>query len=125
MTRDYVLHETIDTVPVTEWNEVCQARADCFMDPRFLRPSSAAQPEGSRIFHVMIYEDGTPAACASLCLYPVDLLLLASQTVRDRVGWIRKLLPRFGQTKILMCGLPFSAGQSHLVFAPGADRARS
>ena len=73
----------------------------------------------------MIYEpDGKPCACASLSLFPVDLLLLASLKTRDRLSWVRKLIPRLGHIKILMCGLPFSAGQSHLAFAPGTDRVR-
>ncbi len=34
------------------------------------------------------------------------------------------MLPSLTHVKILMCGLPFSAGQSHLAFAPRADRPR-
>ena len=49
---------------------------------------------------------------------------MASPTIRNRVAWVQKLLPSLTQLKILMCGLPFSAGQNHLAFAPGADRPR-
>ncbi len=38
---------------------------------------------------------------------------------------MRKLFPGLTQVKILMCGLPFSAGQSHLAFARQADRFRA
>jgi hypothetical protein len=96
------------------------------MDPHFLRAIEKTLPDQARVFHTLIYEeDGTPGACASLCLYPIDLLLLAGPGVKKYVGWTRKFFPRLGQTKILMCGLPFSAGQSHLVFAPGCDRRRA
>jgi predicted N-acyltransferase len=126
MTREYDLFTTIEQVPLQEWNALCQARPSCYMGPHFLRAIETTLPDQARVFHTLIYEaDGTPGACASLCLYPVDLLLLAGPGVRDRVTWIRKLIPRFGQTKILMCGLPFSAGQSHLAFAAGCDRPRA
>jgi predicted N-acyltransferase len=126
MNREYRLYEKIDDVPLNEWNKVCQANSACFMDPGFLRAMERTLPTQARIFYVVIYEeDGMPGACASLCLYPIDLLLLASQRVRDRVRWLRKIFPRLGQTKILMCGLPFSAGQNNLVFAPGSNRARA
>jgi predicted N-acyltransferase len=122
---DCVLYETIDQVPLEQWNEVCQGAGRCFMSTNFLRAMERTQPDGAKTFHAMIYEqDGKPCACASLSLFPVDLLMLAGQKIRDRVGWVRRVFPKLGFTKILMCGQPFSAGQSHLVFAPGTDRLR-
>src|SRR5262245_2074192 len=126
MLRETSLYETIDQVPLDEWQEVCEGSPGCFMDPNFLRALEKTLPDQARIFHVLIYEeDGKPGACASLCLYPIDLLLLAGQKVRDWGAWVRKLWPNLGQTRILMCGLPFSTGQNHLVFAPGSDRTRA
>ena len=91
----------------------------------FLRALERTLPDPARIFHALIRaQDGKPAACTSLCLYPVDLLSLAGPTIRDGTAWLRKLFPSLTQVKILMCGLPFSAGQSHLAFAPQADRPR-
>lgn len=126
MTRQYRLFETIDQVPIEEWSAVCESSPSCYMTPNFLRSIEKTLPDQARVWHALVYDEtGRPAACASLCLLPVDLLTLASQQVRDRVAWIRNLLPRLGQIKVLMCGLPFSAGQSNLVFAPGADRAQA
>ena len=119
------LYESIDAVPLDEWGEVCRTTPTWFLEPQFLRALERTLPEQARIFHAIIRApDGKPAACASLCLYPVDLLSLASPAIRDRTAWVKKLLPGLTQVKILMCGLPFSAGQSHLAFAPGADRPR-
>ena len=120
------LYESINAVPLDEWGEVCRTTPTCFLEPGFLRALERTLPDRARIFHAIVRaQDGQPAACASLCLYPVDLLSLASPAIRDGAAWVQKLLPGLTQVKILMCGLPFSAGQSHLAFAPGADRPRA
>jgi predicted N-acyltransferase len=124
MTLSYRLYDTIDRVPLDDWNEASQEGSHGFMDANFLRAVEKGLEGQARIFHVLIREeDGKPAACASLSLMPVDLLLLAGPRIQKVVGWVRKLAPNLGKVNILMCGLPFSAGQSHLAFAPGADRA--
>ncbi len=70
MVREYCLYETIDQVPLNEWNEVCQASPSCFMDPAFLRAIEKTLPDQARVFHVLIYEeDGKPVpvpACACI-----------------------------------------------------------
>jgi predicted N-acyltransferase len=119
------LYETIDRVPLADWNEASQGGSHGFMDPGFLRAVEKGFAGEARIFHVLIDQDGKPAASASLCLFPIDLLVLATPALRNKVGWVQKLFPGLGKVNILMCGLPFSAGQSHLAFAPGADRARA
>ncbi len=117
------LYESIDSVPLSDWDEGCRATPSCFLQPEFLRALERTLPSGARAYHAIIRgEDRAVAACASLCLYPVDLLSLASPAIRSRLGWARKLLPGLAEVKVLMCGLPFSAGQSNLAFAPHADR---
>lgn len=125
MEQSYRLYETIDQVPLADCNEASQEGSHGFMDPGFLRAVEKGFAGETRIFHVLIDQDGKPAACASLCLFPIDLLVLASPAFRNKVGWVQKVIPSLGKVNILMCGLPFSAGQSHLAFAPGADRARA
>ena len=72
------LYESIDAVPLDEWGEVCRTTPTCFLEPEFLRALERTLPDQARIFHALIRaHDGKPAACASLCLYPVDLLSLA------------------------------------------------
>ncbi len=119
------LYESIDRVPLDEWRDVCRAAPSCLLEHGFLRALERTLPAGARMFHVLLRaDDGRPAACASLSVYPVELLSLASPAIRERTAWIQRLLPGQGQLKILMCGLPFSAGQSNLAFAPKADRPR-
>src|SRR6185437_2741104 len=126
MTLSYQIYETIDQVPVDDWREASQEDSHGFMDPNFLRAVERGLEGQARIYHVLIHEEGgKPVACASLSLMPVDLLLLAGPRVQKAVGWVRKLAPNLGKVNVLMCGLPFSAGQSHLAFAPDADRARA
>jgi predicted N-acyltransferase len=126
MTSAYQLYETIDQVPLDDWREASQEESHGFMDPNFLRSVEKGMEGQARIFHVLIREeDGRPGACASLSLMPIDPLMLAGPRVQKWASWPRKLAPNLGKLKVLLCGLPFSAGQSHLAFAPGADRARA
>jgi predicted N-acyltransferase len=124
MTYSYRLYGSIDQVPLADWKVASQEGSHGFVDPAFLRAVEKGFAEEARILHVLIDQDGEPVACASLCLYQVDLLMLASPGIRDKVGWVQKVAPRLGNVTILMCGLPFSAGQSNLTFASGADRVR-
>jgi hypothetical protein len=126
VTQSYRLYETIDQVPLSDWYNASQDGSHAFMDPGLLRAIERGFANEARIFHVLIDdEDGRPAACASLCLMPVDLLLLAGPGAQKAMGWARNLFPNLGRVNVLLCGLPLSAGQSHLAFAPGADRARA
>jgi hypothetical protein len=125
MAQPIRLYETIDQVPLADWNEASQEGSHGFMDPGLLRAVEKGFAGEARIFHVLIDQGGKPAACASLCLFPIDLLMLSGPAVRNMAGWVQKLFPGLGKVNVLMCGLPFSAGQSHLAFAPGADRARA
>jgi predicted N-acyltransferase len=126
VTETYKIYDTIDEVPKGEWAKASQEGSRGFMDANFLRAVEKGLGEEAHIFYVLLYQgDGKPAACASLCLYRVDLVLLAGPALRNLVGWGRKVFPNLAKVKILMCGLPVSAGQSHLAFAPDADRARA
>ncbi|HEX4146165.1 MAG TPA: GNAT family N-acetyltransferase [Pirellulales bacterium] len=126
MNRIAGLYESSEAVPWDEWSDVCRTTPTWFLDPAFLSAVERTLPAQARIFHAIVRApDSKPAACASLCLYPVDLLSLASPAIRDRAAWLQRLLPGLTQLRVLMCGLPFSAGQSHLAFAPGADRPRA
>lgn len=124
MTHSHRLYGSIDQVPLADWKVASQEGSHGFVDPAFLRAVEKGSGEEARILHVLIDQDGEPVACASLCLYQVDLLMLASPGIRDKVSWVQRVAPRLGNVTVLMCGLPFSAGQSNLTFAPGADRVR-
>jgi predicted N-acyltransferase len=126
VTASYRLYDSIDEVPLNDWAEASQEGSHGFMDPGFLRAMEQGFAGEAKFFHVLIDDaDGGPAACASLCLMEVDPLLLAGPRLRRVVGWSRRWFPGLGKFTVLLCGLPLSAGQSHLAFAPGADRARA
>ena len=120
------LYESIAAIPPDVWNSARSATPSCFTDPAFLHAVEGGVPDRTRVFHVVVRdENGNPAACASLCLMAVDLILLAGPRVQRLAGWVRRLLPRFGMLQVLFCGLPVSSGQSQIGFAPGADRKRA
>jgi predicted N-acyltransferase len=118
------LYETIAAIPPDVWNAARSATPSCFTDPAFLHAVERGLPERTRVFHVVVRDEkGNPAACASLCLMAVDLLLLTPLRVLRLAGWGRR--PRFAMLQVLFCGLPVSSGQSQIGFAPGADRKRA
>jgi predicted N-acyltransferase len=110
-------------VPAEDWSRVCRSQTpSVFMEAPFLLAVERTLQERSRFWHVILYDEHSqPVACSSLCTFSVDLLTLASPAVKATVAAVRQLLPSFGQVTILFCGLPVSAGQSHLVVIPGAD----
>src|SRR5580698_8048942 len=120
------LYESIAAIPPDIWNAARSATPSSFTDPAFLHALEGGLPERTRVFHVVVRdENGNPAACASLCLMAVDLLLLAGPRVQRLAGLVRRLWPRLGMLRVLFCGLPVSSGQSQIGFAPGADRKRA
>jgi hypothetical protein len=121
--RDYRLYEGIDQVPLDQWREAAGNNCSVFMEPGFVRSVERALPDQARIFHALLYQDdGRPAGCASFCLLPVDLFLLAGSRLQAVAAGGRRLIPTLGRVNVLLCGLPVSAGQNHLAFAPGVDR---
>ena len=63
MAQPFRLYETIDQVPMADWNEASQG-SHGFMGPGFLRAAEKGFAGEARIFHVLIDQDGKPAACA-------------------------------------------------------------
>jgi len=125
LTADCELFDSIDHVPPELWEVARGEEPSVFTSPVFLRAVEGGLPAHARVFHAIVSDDGRPAACASLCAMTIDLLLLAGADTHRSVGWGRRLFPGLGMVKVLFCGLPVSAGQGHLGFAAGADRARA
>jgi predicted N-acyltransferase len=92
------------------------------MDPRFLEAIEIGMADVSKFWHVVFYDEaGRPAATASLCSYRVDGALLADGALKQLARAVGRVMPRLLEFKVMFCGLCFSAGQSHLRFAPGVD----
>lgn len=120
----FTIHHSIRDVDPAVWNSLRRGNRDPFMDPRFLEAVEIGMASVSRFWHVVFYDEaGRPAATASLCSYRVDGALLADGFLKQVAIAIGRVLPGLLEFKVLFCGLCFSAGQSHLRFAPGVDTA--
>jgi hypothetical protein len=116
------VHERIEDVDLAEWDRA-GGGSTLFMDPRFIAATEHALRGNARFWHIVFRDRVAPVACATLCLYEVDLAVLASARVKSAFGLIRHLAPRFGRVKVLFCGLPVSLGQNSVAFARGCDAA--
>lgn len=117
------VHESIRDADWDDWNRLRDAKSDPFMDPRFILAVENSMSGEARFQHVLVRdEEGNPAAAACLCLYTIDGALLAEGAARAVTAVVKRIIPPLLQIRVLLCGLPVSAGGSHLRFAPDADR---
>lgn len=113
---------SVADVDAAAWEHVRHAD-DIFLDLRLLRSLEISMAESCR-FRLALYRDATdtPVAIAVLSTFRVDIGVLAddawSRWILDR---IRKISPRLVEYRIMFCGLPLSACQSSLRFAPQAN----
>lgn len=116
----YRLYDSIQEVPREAWMSWRRDEADLFMDPRFL--AAVEETVAARYWSLLVQDGaGRPMANASLCLYPVDTAILCPPRPRRVLQALRRIWPGCLTFPIVFCGLPVSAGQSHLRLAPGAD----
>jgi predicted N-acyltransferase len=116
----YRLYDSIEAVPREAWMSLRRDEADLFMDPRFL--AAIEETVAGRYWSLLVRDEaGRAAASASLCLYPVDAAVLCPPRPRRVLGALRRVWPGCLKFPLVFCGLPFSAGQSHLRLAPEAD----
>lgn len=122
MAYTYRLYNSIHEVPREAWMRLRTGEADLYMDPRFLAAVEETIATAQRFWSLLVYDDGhRPVGSASLCLYPLDAAVLCPTRPRRVLQAIRRVWPRCLLLPVLFCGLPFSAGQSHLRIAAGAD----
>jgi hypothetical protein len=112
---------SIHEIDAWEWDSLLHPD-DLQATHRFIRTCEEAQVENARYRHLMVYQDGTLAAVASLCLMRVKLDLLSSGSVRRATRRLRGWRSGFLDVPVVFCGLPVSFGQSCLRFHPEADR---
>lgn len=95
-----------------QWEEVSRvAVGNLFTSPKFVSAVEKAFGNQARFWKVILFDDQRPVAVASLCLFPVDLLILASEQVRRRLGFIGRIAPSLTKLPVLLCGLPVSLGK--------------
>ena len=122
MAYSYSLHDSIRDVCAEDWNRLRRPGGDPFMDPRLILAVEQSLAGSGRFWHVIFRDDaGQPVAAACFSTYRADGGLLAEGAARTVANWISRIAPRLLQINILFCGLCFSAGQSHLRIAEGAD----
>ena len=118
------VYESIREVDASEWNSVRIASEDPFMDPGFIEAVENSMGNVCRFRHVIFRDkSGRPLAAACLSSYTVDGAALAEGSAKKILAAIGRVAPRLLRNTMVMCGLPISTGDSHLRFAPDADRA--
>ena len=114
--------ESIDEVDVTAWESLRRFESDLFMDRRFIRAVERTMSAATRFWHLIVRdEQGMPVAAASCCLFKAQIALLADSSTRKYAEFAHRWIPGGLTLPIMMCGLPVSAGQSHLRLHPDAD----
>jgi predicted N-acyltransferase len=119
----YSVFPTIRAIDWDEWNSLRDSRSDPFMDPRFIRVVETSFADVSQFRHVMIRgADGKLLAVACLCSYALNPRTVAAGPGARFFALAKRLMPEVLRTRLVLCGLPVSAGQSQIRFAPEADR---
>jgi predicted N-acyltransferase len=120
----FEVYDSIRRVDWDDWNSLRDATSDPFMDPRFIEAVENALGNASRFRHVVVRDDQRrPMATACFSSYSIGGASLAKGPVQKVVAVLERGVPWLLRSKLILCGLPISAGQSHLRFAPEADRA--
>jgi predicted N-acyltransferase len=116
------LFESVGDIDLAHWEQVRSACGNpIFSDPRFLAAIEAGLGKSYKIWHVIVYDTTLrPVACASLSIVAVNALDFADPWLSALAGRAPIAGPRLRNIRLLLCGLPFSAGQNGLILsAPG------
>jgi predicted N-acyltransferase len=118
----FEVYDSIRRINPEEWNSL-RERGDLFMDPRFIEAVENAMGRESRFRHVVVRDaEGRPVATACLSSFVIGGASLAQGTVGKILSVLERIVPWAIRSKLILCGLPVSAGQSHVRFSPDADR---
>ena len=120
----YKLYNSTQAIDLNDWQQVFdQSKSNLFMDVRFLLTMEKSMSDHSKFWHIIFYdENGNAHGCASLSSFKTDLSIIANQTTKKFVTFVRKKFPSFLWINVLFCGLPISLGQNHLLFTPEANQ---
>jgi predicted N-acyltransferase len=122
--RAHVVAST-DSIPWDDWQKLCP-NADAMMDRRFLAATERSMSDTHRFWYVTLYDanddaEHEPLAVACVSYFVLDAVLLASPWIRRAVGWVRWIVPRYLKFRVILCGMPVSAGGSNLRLAPDVE----
>jgi len=115
--------ETIREIDLEAWEQLCPRRADPFMNPGLLYAAEKSMSADASCWYILFRDsEHRPVAAATMSTYVMDSTVLASGVSATIARLISRVVPSLARMKILFLGMPFSASQSHVRFAPDADR---
>lgn len=115
--------ETIHEIDLKAWEQLCPHRTDPFMNPGLLYAAETSMsPEASCWYLLFRDSDHRAVAAAAMSTYVLDSTVLATGVSAKIAKAVSRVIPSLTRMKILFLGMPFSASQSHVRFAPDADR---
>jgi predicted N-acyltransferase len=123
MSLTYRLFDSIDDIDLAAWERVhSECGAPIFMDPRFVGAVEISMRQSYRFWHVIVYENGRPVACACLTAMTIDLADFADPQVASIVRRLPRVLARFRNLKVFLCGLPGLPADKALAVSSPASR---
>lgn len=113
---------SVDDIDVDAWNAV-RGDGDIFMDIRFLRAVEASMAPQTGFWYLLFTDaQNRPAAISCLSSYVIDgTLLIPEGPLKWSVKVLGRVMRQAVYYRVLFCGIPLSAGQSHLRICPSAD----
>ena len=101
------LFESIDDLDLAAWERVLvECGAPIFMDPRFVGAVEISMRRSYRFWYVIVYENGSPVACACLTAMTLDLADFSDPYVASILRRLPQVFSRFRRLKVFLCGLP-------------------
>jgi predicted N-acyltransferase len=116
------ISEHVSDLNSADWDSLPAERDAAFMDRRFIAAVETSRPGGQGCWSALVYFRDRPVAAACFSLFKADAAIVASNWVKRLAERIRRVFPNYLRFKVLFCGLPVSAGESHLIFSRDADR---
>ncbi|MDY0165519.1 MAG: GNAT family N-acetyltransferase [Thermoguttaceae bacterium] len=119
----FELNKSISDSDLSGWRDLCRGHDDAFMDPEFIAANESALANDCRFWTLLVRDpQDRPAMAACLTSLSVDAAVLSGDFAHRCVARIRRLWPGYFKFRVLLVGLPVSAGQSSVAFAQWADR---
>jgi len=116
--------DSVDSLDLSLWRQVCSDPTDLLMDVRFLRSVENSAPMEAVFRYLMFLDaDNRPVACGCVSVFSLDVALFVHPVFASVIRFVRKLFSGYVRFKVVMCGLPVSTGESHLRVLEGVDAA--
>jgi predicted N-acyltransferase len=117
------LFGSVGEIDLADWERVRSACGNpIFGDPRFLAAVETGLGKSCRIWHVIVYDAALwPVACASFSIVAIDALDFADPQFAALIDRVPIAGARLRNIRLLLCGLPFSAGQNGLILSAPSD----